>query len=616
MHLKKVLSLTKKLVLKTWYSAANDFSFRYFLLFIPVFFADIIFLYVVQDKHEFIFPDTVTMAFMLEKILFDVFFITGATLALLKSSKTKVFPVIFYSFYIFIQFLDIGLYHFSNTIFEYHFLSLVDWNAFNDLLGPLIWGLITAFAVIVIWNIFSLYKVAKKRVSWATVTVFLILSAVIGLSKIPAGFDILIHGKLKPRSLEWNIRREIKTQLEYVSKNSFINFLDEIMRRNTDYVVTDNIEPYKDVIERYKLPIGKREYEDLDLEKYNKIILFTTESLSLEFLKKYNTEMPVDLAPFYSSDEMGRYFFSDFRTSGSPTLQGLTVAFNSHPNFDLLLSGNYQNSLPKILKSDGYETIFLRSATKYFASENIHFKNYGFDTVIGSEDFREIPGMEKYIYRWGVMDIFLYEKLFDMVRERRNGKYFITVLNVDTHPPYGRRIFKDVAMPKLPDGMKKLNHQAARYLKNIYYHDQYMKNFVEKLKDEGLFTDDVLLVFTADHACQPNSIVKKIKGYESKTLAKIVLTFLTTQSLPEVNNEITSSQMDIAPTILHLLDKPIPRGYWGDSLFSAEKKSYYIGVIKNKLYLEYPGRKHMINIKKPAGKTKDIIDLYNTIIKD
>jgi len=613
---KKILIKAKQFIIEKCFLKAGDFSLEYVLLFIPVLVADIIYLFIVQEKHEFIFPDTVTLVFMAEKIIFDVLLISGITITLLKFFKRKIVPVIFYSFCIFIQLLDTGLYYFSNTIFEYHFIALIDWNAFEDLIGSLVLILITVFATVVIWTVFSINRISKKAVPFSVVAAFFVFSAIIGLCNFPAGINKLIHGRLEPKTLEWNIRNEIKSQLDYISKNSLINFLEEILRRNINYTVTDRIDEYYSVIQKYNLPVGAREYEKLNLESFDKIILFTTESLSLEFLKKYNRKMPVDLAPFYSSDEMSRHFFSNFRTSGSPTLQGLTVLFNSHPNFDLLLAGNYHNSLPRILKKDGYETIFLRSATKYFASENIHFKNYGFDTIIGSEDFAEIPGMDKYIYRWGVMDIFLYEKLFDLVRERKDGKYFITVLNVDTHPPYGRREFKDIKMPALPGELKKMNRQAARYLKNIYYHDHYIENFVDKLKKEGLFTNNVLLVFTADHACQPNSIIKKIPGYKAETLARTVLTFLTTQEIPQTKTDVLSSQMDLAPTILHLLDKPIPMGYWGDSLFSYRKRPYNIGVTKNKLQLEFSEEKYVIDLLSPTDETQDIVDFYNTIIKN
>jgi len=308
----------------------------------------------------------------------------------------------------------------------------------------------------------------------------------------------------------------------------------------------------------------------------------------------------------------------NYFTSGTPTLQGLTATFNSHPNTDLILSGYYDNSLPGILKKVGYKTIFLRSASKYFADENIVFQHFKFDEIVAREYFQHYPEKYgKYIYDWGVSDRILYNKLEDILNDYRNEKIFIVVLGIDTHPPEGRIEYgyRHLYYPFIP---KEFNNfgSARKWMISVRNHDYDLGAFYNKMKLTNQIDESTLFIFTADHACPYNSVVQNIKGHPKTNSGRIPLVFKTAQNFLKLIENILSSQLDLAPTILHLLNLPIPQGYWGESLFSKKKIPLAIGSESRDITIFTQEDKYKISTKDTGRKNKNLIELYNTVIYD
>jgi len=327
----------------------------------------------------------------------------------------------------------------------------------------------------------------------------------------------------------------------------------------------------------------------------------------------YNKKLKCNNAPFYNLPKIKNNMFSNYFTSASPTLYGTIAMLQSHPNYRVF-SDRKSGTFIKLLKQSGYKAILLQGGSKFYGRANIIAKQMGFDQVIAKEDFQKDPLYKKYVKGWGVYDRILFSKLLELLQKHRGEKVYIHVLPVDTHPPHGRAEKDMVSYPNVP--FKKNDFGRPYYfLKSVFYHNYDLKLFMERAEEKNLINDEILIAFTADHSTPYNDIVSDIPGYPSENLARIPLALITKQKLPEINHDILSSQLDLAPTIFHLLGKDIPLGWWGDSLFSTRKKNQYVGLNRNELHIYNGNDKKIFNIR---GKVLDheirkLLNLVNSL---
>jgi phosphoglycerol transferase MdoB-like AlkP superfamily enzyme len=379
--------------------------------------------------------------------------------------------------------------------------------------------------------------------------------------------------------------------------------------------IESEISKHRKIINELKLPIDSEDFEDLGLAPFDRIIYIVTESLSLKALPCYNSEIKTDFATnFFCSDKIQDSTFQNLYTTGSPTLQGLTVIFNSHPNYKIQEPTGQRNSFPKLLEKNGYKPVFIRSASKYFANQNLVFKNMGFSEIIGREDFYEDKNLRKYIYGWGLEDRILYKKVVEYLDENRDKKIFTTVFGTDTHPPYGQKHYKHLSYPSRPELKKYFNNNSYEWIRAVDNMDFDINNFLKELEMKDLFDEKTLIIISADHSCPLNNVSRKIPGHPKNNLARIPLIFLSKQTLPEMNKDILASQVDIAPTIFHLLGLKKNFGWWGESLFSKKRYPYAVGYEKGFVRINSADYEKLINTDNPKNKSEEeFADMFNTI---
>lgn len=584
-------------------------SFILFLL------AEIIYLTIVQMKSWFDLREFYVWLFFLRKIIFDwLLYSVGASL-ILRVLKSKFTAGIYSAVYVFLVFADSAIYMYGNTIFQKVHLQLITSYSLNSFINlrsfVLVAVMLLLIPLMVQRQIRSGLKTTDKRLA-----VYSGLLILVWLFNFP---DTYLENKIeninKISGLEAYTLSCQADQLSYVTKNPLINFVDEVLLDPANNRKIDgDISKYSDVIQENNLPIGTREYSDLNLKKFKRIILFTSESLSLDLLSDYNKDLTVQTSAFYGSDAIKDKMFTNYRTAAHNTLEGLLATLDSHPNarmFDMRAPEFFQNSLVNILKNNGYDTIFLRSASKYYASENIYFKNLGFKEIIAREYFE--LSHPKYVDGWGIIDQVMYNHLVDLLKEKKDENLFITVLGTDTHPLDGREDYHDLQYPAEQGDFTQYT-KAGAYLKAIAKHDYDVGQTIKKIQEAGLLDDETLIILTADHACPLNDVVSSIKGYPQTNLARIPLVFLTGQKLPEVKKDTTLSQLDLAPTILHMLNIKVPDGYWGDSIFAENRKENYVGFDRNVIYFENKGRKYQINVDTEDPEEQKIVDFFRTLI--
>ncbi len=558
---------------------------------IPFVIVEFLFLFIVQYKHEFHLNSPILWEALLEKLVVDISMYWGGTMLLFAVTRTKIISFVFASFYLLVTLTDSAIYLFGNTLLEKHHLDLISWYSIGGFLSPLLF-------VILFVLVLSFY------LTWKTITPLTNEPLLYPIAVLAALGSLFYFGHFNERMIkrsEWHpqrfkdesdkhqhfLLRCHNDEIRYVRQNSFIHFIREVAKpvKKERYKVVHSLKPFEKTIKKWNLPLGERHYQSLHLKQFKHIILFTNESLSLDLLAGYNHNIPAENASFLDAPEQRNKTFDNYYTTASPTLHGLAATLNSHPNYHAILDGrHFANSLPNILKKAGYRTIFLRGASKFYAKENIIFKNFGYEQVIAREFFEKQEKYDPFIFEWGVSDRIVFQKLVSLLRKHKNDKVFITILGINTHPPNGRDDSKRIGdFPEFPREINKLG-RPRKFLKAVQQLDFNLRWVLNKIKEEGLYNEDTLVIITADHACPYNSVTRYLKGFPTHNLGRIPLLFLTPAHLPPIRRHILSSQLDLAPTILHLLDIKIPDGYWGDSLFSRRKRAQKIGFDRGRIF--------------------------------
>ena len=613
-------------------------KFDLFQILSVVFFTvlNIIFLVIASQKNGFSIADPDILFHFTIKLLFDAAFFLFSMLMLKAVFRISFLPALYVAANATLAIADILLYYFGNTLVErshfalitpYSVTSFVPWYGFV--------AIFTFVAVVFTVSFFCIRKIPreylfKKSLFWLLLCILLNLLNIseIAKRKEDARFDKVITGFRN-------------AQIYYVTQNQWLDFTTGVIFPSLgekfkifspatekfvgdyhlfseDFTVTNDFSPYGKTIADFGLNLGKNEEEPLVTGEYSRVIYIFAESLSLQALPCYNDKIKGSFADsFFCRSDIMAHTFTNLTTSGSPTLQGLTVIFNSHPNYNIQEPTGHINSLPKVFARHGFKPVFIRSASKFFANENLVFQNMGFSEIIGREDFFEDENLKKYIYGWGLEDRILYEQVVEYIKKNQNEKLFVSILGTDTHPPAGQMRYAHLQYPDAPKIENIKDKVTKLWLTSIDRMDFDIAGFIENLDREGLFDESTLIVISADHSCPLNNVTAKIPGHPRNNLAKIPLVFLSKRPLPKADFATRANQTDIAPTIAHILGIEKPAGWWGKSLFARDRKGQTIGFDKKFFYFSNDKSARTINTEKSANTfERSLLELFNIVFTE
>ena len=340
-------------------------------------------------------------------------------------------------------------------------------------------------------------------------------------------------------------------------------------------------------------------------KKYTRVILIASESLSNKYLHRVNQKIPPQAsAPL--DKLMTAYPAASLQHVTLSTLYGLTVIFTSHPYAQLAYENGYPVSFVKELKKQGFHTAFLRGANETYMDENILFKLAGFDEVIGSTYFETQPEYKKYIDWWGLTDRQLFKYAGEYLQAHQKEPLFMTLLTVDSHVPLGRldylgQKYEEIDaefynLPTLPRAFARFGQDVERFLTD--------------LNKRGLFDENTLILVTADHPSYSNTPTNKLfKPYQEDfdNLPFIIIT-KTPIEAPLADNKLIS-QLDIAPTVLDLLQVPPPSGFFGHSLFDTSAKRTIFDIKEDYAVVTTEEEKKVFPLNSPDKQDKQLINL-------
>ncbi len=343
-------------------------------------------------------------------------------------------------------------------------------------------------------------------------------------------------------------------------------------------------------------------------KNYKRVILITAESLSNKYLHRFNKNIPP--AASQTMDKLFEtYPAASLRHVTLSTLYGLSVIFTSHPYVKLAYENGYPVSFVRMLKERGFKTAFLRGANETYMDENILFNQAGFEDVIGATYFETQPEYKEYIDWWGLTDRKLFEYAEKYIEEHKNEPLFLTLLTVDSHVPLGRLDYLGQEYEEIDAqfyNIPTLPRAFARFGQDV-------KRFLTALDKKGLLDDDTLILVTADHPSYsntPTNALFKPYGEEFDNLPFVIIT-KTPIEKPLAQNPLVS-QLDIAPTVLDLLNIPQPKAFFGHSLFDLEAQRTIFDVKEDYVAVDTAQGQKIIPLNSSKEQDKGILELIRT----
>lgn len=307
------------------------------------------------------------------------------------------------------------------------------------------------------------------------------------------------------------------------------------------------------------------------------VIMILLESWSGAYQQPYGYGRQT--TPFY--DELRQRSLTTVATTagGHRTTEGIFATMCSWQNplgktvAQSQLQDYQYRCLPEILNDHEYHTAFFQGTLKNTSGTGAFAQLLGFRHSYGKKDVRE----QRYPHNsWGLQDPDLYSFTLEKLKEMPQP-FFIGINTNSTHSS------------ELPPGVTPHfsgDDKETTYLNTLHFSDSALRDFIQAVENSPAFKD-TLFVLVADHAGP---------SLGSGNLNKYLIPFLIyAPGLVEPHQlDVVSSQRDIAPTLLSLLQIDEKTAFSGRSLLDSNAHHYadyyhqgVLGWIEGKRGIEF-----------------------------
>ncbi|MGR9046509.1 MAG: LTA synthase family protein [Gammaproteobacteria bacterium] len=289
-------------------------------------------------------------------------------------------------------------------------------------------------------------------------------------------------------------------------------------------------------------------------EKRLNVIMITVESLSAEYLTQFGGKDKV--TPFMDQWFKQGLLFTNFYATGTRTTRGLealTLSIPPTPGRSIVKRPDNAKvfNLGRVLQQKGYDTVFLYGGRGYFDNMNEFFSGNGYRIVDQNDLSEDEIHFEN---AWGVSDEDLYRRaLKEADREFADNKPFLfQIMTTSNHRPY-----------TFPDGKIDIASGSGR-LGAVKYTDYAIQEFIEAAKTKPWF-ENTLFVLVADHcAGSARKAELPVDNYH------IPLFIYAPLHIAAAQIDTLSSQIDVAPTVLGLLNISYDSHFFGKDILAMQ----------------------------------------------
>lgn len=282
------------------------------------------------------------------------------------------------------------------------------------------------------------------------------------------------------------------------------------------------------------------------------IVLVTIESLSAKYLgSNGNTR---NLTPYLDALRKQSVYFNNFYATGTRTdrgLEAITLSIPPTPGRSIVKRVGRESgfaSLGQQLSAVGYDSVFVYGGRGYFDNMNAFFSGNGYRVV----DQSSVKEQDIHFKNaWGMGDEDLYQQALNLADAdfAASKPFLLQLMTTSNHRPY-----------TFPDGRIDIPSGNGRD-GAVKYTDYAIGKFLESARQKPWF-DNTLFVFVADHTA--GSAGKEDLPIDNYLIPLFI--YAPKMIQPREFSQL-ASQIDLAPTLLGLLNLDYQSTFFGRNLF-------------------------------------------------
>lgn len=296
------------------------------------------------------------------------------------------------------------------------------------------------------------------------------------------------------------------------------------------------------------------------------VLLIYFEALSAALCSSYPSCEHPGLTPNLDALIREGHLVEGLYNSATPTMAGIASTFASHlstiDSHDWhAASGKRWKSIFRVFADRGYDTAYLHPVQNSVMRVGDVLRQMGCARVIGRPAVEAALGEKA--AGWGLSDDQLFRHYRGLLESGEVAEpFFFSMKTMDTHPPYA----PTPGQVPYADG-------SPRILDAVFNSDRAFGAFWEWFR-ASRFAANTIVVVTADHAMVPGSEYRAVRQREDtyhRIFDEIVFAVWDPFHANAGRSFVLSTQLDVAPTILHTCGFEESNHFEGRSVFAADR---------------------------------------------
>ncbi|MCJ8006828.1 LTA synthase family protein [Lederbergia wuyishanensis] len=310
--------------------------------------------------------------------------------------------------------------------------------------------------------------------------------------------------------------------------------------------------------------------------------------VSLESLQNFvinNHVYGQEVTPFLNELIKDSYYFDEFyhqtgqgKTSDSEFLLENSLYPLSRGAVFFTHSGNEYDALAEKLGEKGYFTSTMHANNKSFWNRDIMYQSLGYDYFYSAVDYEITPENS---VGWGMKDGPFLDQSVEIMKTMKKPFYTKMITLTNHHP------FKLDEEDKFIQEYDSKSGTLNRYFTTVRYMDEAVKEFFQKLKDEGIYENSIIVMYGDHYGISENHneamaqyLGKEVTPFVSAQLQRVPLIIhipgVTDHGKGKTISKV-SGQIDLKPTLLHLLGVNTKNDIqFGEDLFSPNHHDFAV----------------------------------------
>jgi phosphoglycerol transferase MdoB-like AlkP superfamily enzyme len=512
--------------------------------------------------------DVYAWAFLfLPLFLIFTIFPSRVILSFERSLLSKIITFILTAFWIFVGICELNFWNEFHSRFNFIAVDYLIYT--NEVLAnikesfPVGWILL-AIAVTTLflnWMVMKISFISQEK---------MLLNKRVGLTLFGVVIPVIFFSVIGP-VLETHDENFREDQL---SRNGWVEFVRAFRSNKIDYQAfyqTIPKEKAEELIKSKKMPLSPMHSP---FPSKPNVLLIVVESLGAKFISPLGGQK--ETTPFLNGLAEESIFFENLYSTGTRTVRGLeaiNLSLPPTPGYAVVKRPDHKNlySMGKTFSGNGYDPIFLYGGRGFFDNMNSFFQGNGF-SVIDQGDFlkKEIT----FTNAWGVCDEDLFSKATQILDSKTSARpTLLFMLTTSNHRPF-----------TYPEGKIDIPSGESR-AGAVKYTDYAIGKFIKSIKNKA-WMKNTLVVVIADHSTEG-------RGHFDLEMSDfhIPLWIYAPQNLKPQKMTKLASQIDLLPSLIHLLNLKDTSPFFGQSFFNknfTEERAFignyqYVGYYKNNI---------------------------------